>query len=237
MALAFEQQARESSKAFAAFRAYLEMGPERSLAAVAAKLGKSKVMMERWSRKFDWHARVAAHGAHLALVEREAAEAVAREKGVDWAKRYDELRESEWKARCELVDLAWEVIRRWRSKPERCGSLEGLARLLDLMSTLGRRACEVATERKEITGLDGGPIRIEIEAALDKIYGKPIPGEILEVQSECRCLTGVNEVNEGNGSEDLGSTEVNEVSGGSSAAAGLVVERTAGAQGTKGGEQ
>lgn len=179
----FERQPRETSKAFAAFQEYLGLGPERSLAAVGEKLGKSKVMMEKWSRKYDWPARVAAHGAHLAVIEREAAEAVARAKGVDWAERYAELRESEWKARCELVDLAWEVIGRWRRKPERCGSLEGLARLLDLMSTLGRRACEVATERKELTGADGGPIRIEIEAALDKIYGKPIPGEVVDVEA------------------------------------------------------
>ena len=178
MAMVFERQPRETSKAFAAFKTYLELGAERSLAAVGERLGKSKVMMERWSRKFDWPGRVAAHGAHLAVVEREAAEAVVLAKGADWAERYAELRESEWKARTELVELAWEVVRRWRSKPERCGSLEGLARLLDLMSTLGRRACEVATERKEITGADGGAIRIEIEAALDKIYGKPIPGEV-----------------------------------------------------------
>lgn len=186
MPMIFERQPRETSKAFAAFQEYLAMGPERSLSGVGAKLGKSKVMMEKWSRKYDWPARVAAHGAHLALVEREAAEAVARAKGVDWAARYAELRESEWRARNELVELAWEVVRRWRSKAERCGSLEGLARLLDLMSTLGRRACEVATERKEVTGPDGGPIRVEIEAALDKIYGKPIPGEVIEVESaEC----------------------------------------------------
>ena len=51
------------------------------------------------------------------------------------------------------------------------------------MSTLGRRACEVATERKEVTGADGGPIRIELEAALDKIYGKPIPGEVVDVEA------------------------------------------------------
>ncbi|HOX59704.1 MAG TPA: hypothetical protein P5205_09440 [Candidatus Paceibacterota bacterium] len=191
MPMIFERQPRESAKAFAAFQEYLAMGPERSLAAVGAKLGKSKVMMEKWSGKFDWPARVAAHGAHLALVEREAAEAVARAKGVDWAERYLELRESEWRARKELVDLAWEVIRRWRSKGERCGSLEGLARLLDLMSTLGRRACEVATERKEVSGPDGGPIRVEIEAALDKIYGKPIPGEVIEVESaECGARNG-----------------------------------------------
>ena len=183
MPLMFERQPRESDKAFAAFTAYLGMGPERSLSGVGAKLGKSKGMMEKWSRKFDWPARVAAHGAHLALVEREAAEAVVRAKGVDWAERHEELRESEWRARKELVELAWEVIRRWRSKAERCGSLEGVARLLDLMSTLGRRACEVATERKEVVGTIEGSLRIEIEAALDKIYGKPIPGEVVDVEA------------------------------------------------------
>ena len=184
MAMAFEQQPSESDRAFAAFGVYLSLGPQRGLREVARKLDKSLTVVGKWSSKFDWPGRVAAHGAHLAIVEREAAEAVVRAKGVDWAERYAELRESEWKARAELVDLAWEVIRRWRSKPERVGSLEGLARLLDLMSTLGRRACEVATERKEVTGADGGPIRIEIEAALDKIYGKPLPGEVVDVQAE-----------------------------------------------------
>ena len=183
MAMAFEQQPSESDRAFAAFGVYLSLGPQRGLREVARKLDKSLTVVGKWSSKFDWPGRVAAHGAHLAIVEREAAEAVVRAKGVDWAERYAELRESEWKARAELVDLAWEVIRRWRSKPERVGSLEGLARLLDLMSTLGRRACEVATERKEVTGADGGPIRIEIEAALDKIYGKPLPGEVVDVQA------------------------------------------------------
>jgi hypothetical protein len=183
MPMTFERQPRETAKAFAAFSAYLAMGPERSLAAVGAKLGKSKVMMEKWSRKYDWPARVMAHGAHLALVEREAAEAVVRAKGADWAERYSELRESEWRARLELVDLAWEIVRRWRARPDRCGSLEGLARLLDLMSTLGRRACEVATERKEVVGRVEGSLRIEIETALDKIYGKPLPGEVVDVEA------------------------------------------------------
>ena len=35
MAMVFEQQARESDKAFAAFSLYLGLGPQRSLAAVA----------------------------------------------------------------------------------------------------------------------------------------------------------------------------------------------------------
>ena len=66
MGLEYEQLPRESAKAYAAFRTYLDLGPERSLAATGAKLGKSKVLMERWSRKFDWVGRVEVHASHLA---------------------------------------------------------------------------------------------------------------------------------------------------------------------------
>jgi hypothetical protein len=184
MALAFEQQAKESDKAFAAFSVYLSQGPERSLAATAEKLGKSKVMMEKWSRRFDWPARVSAYNAHMALVEREAAEAMVREKGVDWARRYQELREAEWQERQNLVVFAAEVRRRWMARAERCGTLEGYARLLELASKLGHSACERATERTEVSGPDGGPVRVEVVAALRKIYGKPLPGEVVDVQVE-----------------------------------------------------
>ena len=61
MAMTFEQQPKESAKAFAAFALYLSMGPERSLAMVAQKLHKSVTMLGRWSAKFDWPARVQAH--------------------------------------------------------------------------------------------------------------------------------------------------------------------------------
>ncbi len=46
MALAFERQPKESDKAFAAFNQYLSLGPERSLAAAAAKLGQGVRQME-----------------------------------------------------------------------------------------------------------------------------------------------------------------------------------------------
>src|SRR5512136_3061307 len=125
MALAFEQQPKESDKAFAAFSLYLSQGPERSLAKTAAKLSRSKVLMEKWSSKFDWPARVAAYNSHMALVEREAAEAITRVKGVDWARRYDELREAEWQERQNLVVFAAEVRRRWMARAERCGTPSG----------------------------------------------------------------------------------------------------------------
>jgi hypothetical protein len=185
MALAFEQQPKESDKAFAAFSLYLSQGPERSLAKTATKLGRSKVLMEKWSRRFDWPARVATYNSHMALVEREAAEALVREKGVDWARRYQELREAEWQERQNLVVFAAEVRRRWMARAERCGTLEGYARLLELASKLGHSACQVPVDghhgdgqRTEVTGAGGGPIRVEVELALKKIYGQPLPGEV-----------------------------------------------------------
>ena len=61
MGLPFEQLPKESAKAFAAFSTYLNLGSERSLAAVGQKLGKSVGLLERWSAKFDWPARVGEH--------------------------------------------------------------------------------------------------------------------------------------------------------------------------------
>jgi hypothetical protein len=175
MPLPFEQQPNESQKAFAAFSLYLGLGPQRSLAAVGRKLCKSKVVIERWSSKFDWPARVNAHSAHMALVEREATEALARSKAVDWVKRQEEHREKEWELRCKLVKLAETAIERWLANPARCGSLEGIARLLDLASKLGRLSSGLPTDKTEVTGENGGPILVEFEAAVRKIYGVEAP--------------------------------------------------------------
>lgn len=174
MALPFEQQPRESAKAFAAFSVYLSMGPERSLSAVAVKLGKGQRIMETWSQKFDWSGRVKAHGAHLALVEREAAEALARVRGIDWVKRQEEQRADEWQARCELLELARETMKRWKENPRKCGTLEGVARLLDLASKLGRLASGMPTDRTEVTTEVQGKIDVEWEIAIKRVYG---PGE------------------------------------------------------------
>jgi hypothetical protein len=182
--LMFEQQPKESSKAFAAFREYLNLGSERSLAAVARKLAKSEQLLKRWSARFDWPARVQAHAAHLGAVERVAAEGVTRDKAAARAERELAVREQEWDTREEAVSLAREAIARWRETPKRCGSLEGIARLLELASTLGRRSAGMSLDRKEVTGEDGGPIRVEFEAALKKVYGAVVEAEVVQAKAE-----------------------------------------------------
>src|SRR5512137_1005613 len=106
MPLSFEQQPRESDKAFAAFSLYLSLGPERSTRAVAAKLAKSDQLIRRWCARHDWPARVAAHAAHLAAAEREATAALARGNAAAWLTRQVEHREEEWRVRGELIATA-----------------------------------------------------------------------------------------------------------------------------------
>ena len=184
MPMTFEQQERESDKAFAAFKTYLELGAERSLALAATKLGKSTTLMERWSRKFDWPARVQAHSAHLADIERKAAESVATQNGVDWAKRQEQHREDEWQTRGELIGLAREAIDRWKKNPMRCGTLEGIARLLDLASKLGRVSSGLSLDAPEKPAEEDAAFMIQIEVALEKIYGPEKPAPVVEVEAQ-----------------------------------------------------
>lgn len=61
----FDRQPGEREEAFTAFRTYLDLGADRSLAGVGLKLGKSKALMERWSSQWNWVKRVEAHTNHL----------------------------------------------------------------------------------------------------------------------------------------------------------------------------
>ena len=171
MAHAFEQQTNESAKAFAAFAVYLGLGAERSLASVGKLLGKSEPLMKRWSAKFDWPARVQAHATHLALVERETTEALTRGKSAEWLKRQQDLREAEWLMHEKCIAAAKRGLTAYMEREKVYANLTDIARMLEVASKLGRLASGLATDKTELTGENGGPVRLELEAALKKIYG------------------------------------------------------------------
>ena len=186
MALSFEQQARESDKAFAAFSLYLNMGPERSLETVAQKLARSSRLIKRWSAKFDWPARVAAHAAHLATVEREAVEVVARGKAVEWGKRQQEIREREGEMHEKCIAAARRGLDAFVEREKVYANLADIARILEVASKLGRLASGMATDKTEITGEGGGPVRVEFELALKKIYGPAAADPVVDVEAAVR---------------------------------------------------
>jgi hypothetical protein len=180
----FEQRENESAKAFAAFSVYLSMGPERSLAAVGQRLGKSVGLLERWSRKFDWPGRVQAHATHMAVVEREASEVMARSKAAEWLKRAEDVREREWEMHEKCIDAARRALKAFMEREKVYANLADISRILEVASKLGRLAAGMATDKTEVTGEDGGPIRVEFEAMLKKIYAEQAePAPTVDVEA------------------------------------------------------
>jgi len=161
---------------------YLSLGAERSTREVGKQLGKSEGLIERWAAKFDWRSRVAAHAAHLAIVEREAIEAAARGKAAEWSSREQKLRETEWAMHEAAIAAAKKGLAAYMDREKVYANLADIARMLEIASKLGRLA----------TGLGDGDgrkaddlpaMRVEVTVALEKIYGDPLPGEIIDVEA------------------------------------------------------
>src|SRR5829696_7124599 len=91
----FEQQAKESAKAFEAFTTYMNLGPTRSLAAVGQKLGKSKVLMERWSKRHNWVGRVDAYVQYMVAMKQKLKEEFLHELALAETERDQAQSESE----------------------------------------------------------------------------------------------------------------------------------------------
>lgn len=70
----WERRESESTKAYEAFCAYRDMGPDRSLAKVAEKLSKSEQLMKRWSYTYGWVDRAAKWDDENDRIERETAQ-------------------------------------------------------------------------------------------------------------------------------------------------------------------
>jgi hypothetical protein len=179
VALPFEQQPKESAKAFAAFSLYLSLGPERSTREVGKQLGKSEGLIERWAAKFDWRSRVAAHAAHLAVVEREAIEVAARSKAAEWASREQKVRETEWAMHERAIAAAERAFTAFMAREKVYANLADIARMLEIASKLGRLATGLRTDGEGRRGDDMPAVRVEVTVALEKIYGEPLPGEVL----------------------------------------------------------
>ena len=128
--------------------------------------------MKRWSAKFDWPARVAAHAAHLAVVERGAIEATARGKAAEWEKRETQLRETEWSMHEAAIAAAKRGLAAYMDKDKVYANLADIARMLEIASKLGRLATGLDKSNGERRAGDDLPgLRVEVTVALEKIYG------------------------------------------------------------------
>jgi hypothetical protein len=54
-------------------------------------------------------------------------------------------------------------------------NLSDIARIVEVASKMGRLASGMATDKTEVTGDDGGAIKVEFALALKKVYGVAAP--------------------------------------------------------------
>jgi hypothetical protein len=168
----WEKLTKESSKAHAAFHAYLGLGSQRSIEAAAGKVGKCGKVLERWSKKFAWGERAKEYDAHMVRVEEEAKEVELRAKAVDWVKRQEELKETEW----EMTQGVMAKLREFLARPLGKVSFRDAAYALEIASKIGRLATGMPTENTEKNVEIGPIIQIDIEAALERAYGSSPDG-------------------------------------------------------------
>ena len=193
MPLPFEQQPRESAKAFAAFKAYLDLGSERSLEKAAAVIRKGKTRMWQLSRKFDWAARVAAHDTYLAELERQAIERVAIEQAVDWWRVHEPTRRQAWHEAEQAIAMVRKARERWE-KSGRTPGFEGMARMLELAFKLKQFAAGMPSEIKEVHNIHAGKVSLEWEEAIRKAYAGTASAETLKPEMLKSEIVDVQEV-------------------------------------------
>lgn len=155
----WEQQPRESSRAYGAFCAYRDLGPRRSLhAAATAFYGRASGSLERqldkWSRAFGWVERANAWDRHLDDEARAAQEAARR----DVVERHlREARTLQGKALQRLQALT----------PEELGPAELLRYIVEAVKLERLVLGEPDTvQRHELTGRGGSALHFTLEDAV-----------------------------------------------------------------------
>ena len=179
----FEQLPKESAKAFAAFRSYLELGPDRTFALVSKKCGKSEGFLRRWAKKFGWEGRARAFEQHFQEIQRKALEKQACETAVEWWQLHEPLKRQAWLEAEEAIADVREARRRWRASG-RVPGFEAMARMLELAFKLKQFASGLPSETKEIKQTVGGSLSLEWEDSIRKAFGMENGQAIVDVPSE-----------------------------------------------------
>ena len=75
----WERQEGEGGKAYEAFAVYRDMGAGRTVSGVARQLRKSRTLVDRWKRQWNWAERVRAYDRELEHAAHEEALKAVRE--------------------------------------------------------------------------------------------------------------------------------------------------------------
>jgi hypothetical protein len=73
-------------------------------------------------------------------------------------------------------------------------NLSDIARMVEVASKMGRLASGMATDKTEVSGEDGGAIKVEFALALKKVYGAAASETDKVIEVEAKVAEARNEV-------------------------------------------
>lgn len=170
----WDQQLRESARAYSGFRLYLDQGHERSHSKVAAALGVHRSLVSRWAQRWLWTERVKAWEDHMREVEEAAYMKAAEEKAAQWAERRQAIRDKEWELGQKLITRAEQMLgfplvttkiqdgattvapAKWMA--------QDIPRFLELADKLIRLAAEMESDTQKV--------ELKVKNELEEIYAK-----------------------------------------------------------------
>ena len=167
---AFSRCPGETPRALGAFLAWFNLGPSRSLLAVADQLGEKLDSVKKWSSQYRWADRLCGYQAGLLQQQVDAQVALYREQAVDWARRTRECRQQEWEAAQKLRAVAQCFLETVGESQVEKISLTQATRALQVAARLARQALSDAALPDTAVC---APIQLEIESALKKAFGSP----------------------------------------------------------------
>lgn len=148
----WERQPKEGDKPFEGFGIYRDLGPSRTLPRVAEALGKSMVLIQKWSTTWNWVARCSAWDDEADRLQRDR-DLVERQKAIQ------KMRDSHAQLGAAATQVAASILVKHADDPKNPNtnreamakaSLSDAARLIQVGSTLERLSRGESTERIEI---------------------------------------------------------------------------------------
>lgn len=170
----WNRQQNEPAAEYQLFLAWLRRPPPRHLRSAAAALKCSYHRLRSLCAHYQWRARAEAYDDCRAAAASQKFDGSFSAESADLRRQAELFREQEWILSKLMIAASMEALSKIE-KSRRCFSLRDLARMIELASDLGRRACGFIGNQ---TPQAPQPPYPGIEEALNKIYGKPLPGEL-----------------------------------------------------------
>jgi hypothetical protein len=163
----------ETPRAYSAFMAFVELGRERSLQAVADKLNEELFTIKKWSSKYDWTARIQTFNSGLLAEQVQHRARLQRQSDQEWAERLDHLREQEWQVSQRLLAAARCFLESFGEDDLSRMTLAQVSRALNLSSTIARRALLGADPAEPLSNPAAPATRPEVLDSIQRVYGRP----------------------------------------------------------------